>query len=137
MASVVRALGNYIPDYLCRSFELSQDHVYSQQIDYHNQPLQTGDIIGFSQAQETDLRQTHLGVIRIHPKTQEIDVLHATKIKGKVEAAKISDLLQEPQYARIVFVKRPTFSLQALVDTKAQENLGFWSLGRTQGSLRR
>lgn len=135
LAGAVRALGFFIPDYRCRALEISEDTNYTEHLDHQTQPLQTGDIIGFTRVGETDMKQAHLGIIRMHPHTQEIDIVHATRLTGKVEATSIENIMRESQYATIAFVKRPTFPLQGLINPQAQENLGFWTMQRTRRSL--
>jgi len=105
VAGVERALGNKLPDYF-RSSDFAEDTSYTKSIDYWRESIQTGDIIGFWRKGETNTKCIHLGVLRWNKEEEIVEVLHASRDKKSVVVSHIGELLLNPRYESIAFVKR-------------------------------
>ena len=106
VASVLRALGLYVPDYY-RSAEFFFDPNHCLRgLEYPTITLQQGDIFGLSKNSDSDPKKIHLGVGR-EGDNHTLEILHISRETNGIEATTIENIIQNEKYGNIRFVKRP------------------------------
>lgn len=121
---IVRALGFYVPDYYESKEWFYDPDSCLDEIPFSDE-IKTGDVLGFTKEDETNLLNTHIGIAKVE--NGNINILHASRSAGKVICTPLSEMGEDPRHKSFVMIRRPKIEIPALYNPNYLLNLGFYS----------